>query len=294
MVRLLKHLLLFVPIFYSSQNSVLIPVKIENKWGFINENKKLIIPAQYDKAFPFEEYSIYNKTERKYKIVFLAKVFEGKSMKCILSNNENIPCTNLSSKNEGPKTMVSVAYEDEIIKKRLIKENEDEKIINDFKKNTHEQYDDIRIATYNPLYFIVRKNKKAGITDQNGTLTVPVIFDFVEPKSFTNLQGNEEIYFIGQLYQTINPNLPNAYFSNKGKLFLKNYTPYFPLIPSGLLIKTQNKNGKHLIYNIQEKKHISKKQFDRLGSSYQNGFLLAERNGKEFFIDEKGKEYIYP
>ena len=68
----------------------------------------------------------------------------------------------------------------------------------------------------------------------------------------------------------------------------------FLTIPSGLLIKTQNKDGKHLIYNIQEKKHISKKQFDKLGSSYQNGFLLAERNGKEFFIDEKGKEYIYP
>lgn len=290
MIRLIKNILFLAPAFYFPQKP-LIPVKIENKWGFMDENKKLVIPAQYDQAYTFAEYKIFDKAEKRYKNVSLAKVFEKKNMKCILSSNIDLPCTNLSGNSENSTASVSFANEDEILRKKIIRKNEDKKIIEDFKKKVSQLYDDIDIVTHQPLFFKVKKNNKTGITNADGATIVPVNFDYAEGKSFTNQQGNREIYFIGFIQAD---NSSYEYFSGNGKLLLKSYMPYFPVLQSGILIKVQNKEGKYIIYNIQERKFINKKKYDKLASSYQNGYLLAERKDKEFFIDETGKEYIYP
>lgn len=267
-------------------------MKIEGKWGFMDENKKLMIPAQYDQVYPFAEYKIFDKAEKKYENVYLAKVFDKKNMKCLLSDNTNLPCANLSSTSENFSTSVYFTDEDEIQRKKLIRENEDRKIIDDFQKKVPDWFDGIKIINRTPLFFEVKKNNKFGIANESGDIIVPINFDFNEPKNFTNQQGNQEIYFIGSfMYPS---DAPNEYFSGNGKLLLKNYIPYVPILQSGKLIKVKNKEGKYTIYNIQKRKFINKKQYDKVASSYQNGYLLTERKDKEFFIDETGKEYIYP
>lgn len=289
MIHLIRNILILAPVFYFPQKP-LIPVKIENKWGFMDENKKLIISAQYDQAYPFAEYRIYDKAEKRYKNVSLAKVFDKKNMKCILYSNIDIPCTNLSGNSENFTTNVYLADEDEILRKKIIRENEDRKIIDDFKKKVPQLFDDISIVTHHPLFFKVKRDNKTGITNEDGTTVVAIKFDYTEAKGFTSSQGNQEIYFMGfmqaeNIYE---------YFSGDGKLLFKNYMPYFPIVQSGTLIKVKNREGKYIIYNIRERKFINKKKYDKLASSYQNGYLLAERKDKEFFIDETGKEYIYP
>ncbi|KQT19284.1 hypothetical protein ASG31_18070 [Chryseobacterium sp. Leaf404] len=279
MIRLIKNILLLVPVFYFPQKP-LIPVKIENKWGFMDENKKLVIPAQYDQAYPFAEYKIFDKEEKKYKNVSLAKVFEKKNMKCILSTNINLPCTNLSSNSENSATSVFFADEDEILRKKIIREDEDRKIIDDFQKKVPDQFEGIKIITHTPLFFEVKKNNKFGVANESGDIIVPINFDFTEPKSFTNQQRNQEIYFIGKfMYPS---DAPTEYFSRNGKLLLKSYMPYFPILQSGTLIKVQDKEGNYIIYNIQERKFINKKSIINSPQAIKMGIYWRKGRIKNF------------
>ena len=290
MMQVAKYLFLLLPFLFCAQNGKLIPVKVGSKWGFMDAKNTLIIPAKYDRANPFAEYERYDKTERKIKKITLAKVFEDRKMKCILADNTELPCDNLSRASENSSSDILTESESKIRQAEMMRREKDEKIIDDFKKQNIGQFDDVKIAAKNPLLFRITKNKKYGITDEKGTVIIPADFEIIETKSFSNSQGKHEAYFIGK---SLDPKTSNLYFSDRGKKFAENFMPYFPVHPSGNLIKIQDSKGKYRIYNFQQKKYINKNYYDKLDSSYDNGLLLAERNGSEFYIDETGKEYVY-
>jgi len=67
---LIPVLFLFNSLAYASDASKLIPVKVDNKWGYINASGKLLIPTSYDYASQFDEHGFATvKTGTKYGLI---------------------------------------------------------------------------------------------------------------------------------------------------------------------------------------------------------------------------------
>lgn len=273
--------------FVFGQKATLFPAKKGDQWGFVDQNNKLVIAPQYDLAYPFKEYKVYNPQSKNYTHVMSAHVRLNNQSKCIAENNTEIDCKKLEDPSEVKDDFTS-ATETEVKAMERKAENEKQEIISQLPKNIQEQYERIDVFSKSIPLFLVKKKGKSGIINNTGKLIIPADYDYIEGHGYETSPGKFEPYFIAGPYTRTGV---NQYFTKDGKLFLDNYQPYSSIHQFGKLTIVTDKNGKRKIYNLPARKYINDKTYDKF-SWFTDGMMLVERDGKEFYIDESGKEYI--
>ncbi|KPE49561.1 WG repeat-containing protein [Chryseobacterium indologenes] len=278
--------------FVFGQKATLFPVKKGNQWGFVDQNNKLVIAPQYDLAYPFKEYKVYNSQSKNYTHVMSAHVRLNNQSKCIAENNTEIDCKKLKDISETADndtySSIMSATETEVKAMERKAENEKQEIISQLSKDIQEQYESIDVFAKSTPLFLVKKNGKSGIINNTGKLIIPADYDYIEGHSYETSPGKFEPYFIAGPYTRTGV---HQYFTKDGKLFLDNYQPYSSIHQFGKLTIVADKNGKKKIYSLPARKYINDKTYDKF-SWFTDGMMLVERAGKEFYIDESGKEYI--
>ena len=279
-MKYLVHLLLLLSSSLFSQKSKIMPVKKGNLWGFADENMKFVIQPQYNQAFPFEDYKIYDQISHKYQLVRLAKVYKNNKLKCIDENNSENDCTNLTPyRKEFIEPKTTVATEASI----------DEPVIEDQVPSIiKEKFNNVEIFYKEPMIYLVKKDKKKGLIDANGKEIIPINFDFIERHTIWENSEKKEFFFTATNLNTIKTD----YFDLTGKLIFESFEPYSPIDPYNNFISIRDKNGKLRIYNLVKRNFINNKFYDKVYNSFIDEQILVERNKKEFYIDRNGKEYI--
>lgn len=279
-MKYLVHLLLLLSSSLFSQKSKIMPVKKGNLWGFADENMKFVIQPQYNQAFPFEDYKIYDQISHKYQLVRLAKVYKNNKLKCIDENNSENDCTNLTPyRKEFIEPKTTVATEASI----------DEPVIEDQVPSIiKEKFNNVEIFYKEPMIYLVKKDKKKGLIDANGKEIIPINFDFIERHTIWENSEKKEFFFTATNLNTIKTD----YFDLTGKLIFESFEPYSPIDPYNNFISIRDKNGKLRIYNLVKRNFINNKFYDKVYNSFIDEKILVERNKKEFYIDRNGKEYI--
>ncbi|MDR2237125.1 MAG: WG repeat-containing protein [Chryseobacterium sp.] len=269
------------------QNATLFPAKKGDKWGFVDQNNKLVIAPQYDVAYPFKEYKAYDPQARSYKKVMSARVRLHDQSKCILENHTETDCKKLEDPSEYTDNFTS-ATETEV--KAMQKKASDEKqeIISQLPENIRKQYDSVDLLSRSPLLFMVKKNGKSGIISNTGNVIIPIAYNYIETHRYETTPDHYEFYFIAVSHNNTGP---YQYYSKEGKLFLENYQPYSSIHQFGKFAAVTDKKGKKKIYSQVAGKYINDKTYDKL-SMFTDGMMLVTREGKDFYIDESGKEYI--
>lgn len=279
-MKYLVHLLLLLSSSLFSQKSKIMPVKKGNLWGFADENMKFVIQPQYNQAFPFEDYKIYDQISHKYQLVRLAKVYKNNKLKCIDENNSENDCTNLTPyRKEFIEPKTTVATEASI----------DEPVIEDqVPYIIKEKFNNVEIFYKEPMIYLVKKDKKKGLIDANGKEIIPINFDFIERHAIWENSEKKEFFFTATNLNTIKTD----YFDLTGKLIFESFEPYSPIDPYNNFISIRDKNGKLRIYYLVKRNFINNKFYDKVYNSFIDEKILVERNKKEFYIDRNGKEYI--
>ncbi|MDR6922254.1 WG repeat-containing protein [Chryseobacterium sp. 2987] len=273
--------------FVFGQKATLFPAKKGDQWGFVDQNNKLVIAPQYDLAYPFKEYKVYNPQSKNYTHVMSAHVRLNNQSKCIAENNTEIDCKKLEDPSEVTDDFTS-ATETEVKTMERKAENEKQDIISQLPKDIQEQYERIDVFAKSTPLFLVKKNGKSGIINNTGKLIIPADYDYIEAHGYETSPGKFEPYIIAGPYTSTGV---HQYFTKDGKIFLENYQRYSSIHQFGKLTIVADKNGKRKIYNLPARKYINDKTYDKF-SWFTDGMMLVGRDGKEFYIDESGKEYI--
>ncbi|WP_160140150.1 WG repeat-containing protein [Chryseobacterium sp. c4a] len=282
---------LLLPCFIFTQKPTLFPLKKGDKWGYGDKNNKFVIAPQYDFAYPFSEYKVYDPQLKKYSNQMSAKVQLSDKTKCILENNTEISCSKLEdpSFTDDESTFIS-ATEEEIKEMRRKSDNAEQNIINQTPEILKNTYKKVNVLSTSPLLFLVEKDNKKGVVNNTGNTVVPIEYDYIQPHAYQNPSGSYETYMVAGLY-SINSNMLDKYYSKDGKIFLESYYPYSPADLSGKFIKIADKDKKIRIYSLNSQKYINNSAYNKVLDTFSKGMMLVERNGIQFYIDDSGKEY---
>lgn len=285
----MKYWFLFFSCIIFAQQPNLYPVKKGEKWGYYDGIKKIVITPQYDFAEPFSDYRIYDPSSRKYNKVRSATVVINGKKKCILPDSSEINCSKLSndaSEDSGINAYDISQQQYEVQQKAI--ENENRELINQIPLEIRSKYDKINRFNQSLPLFLVVKNGKSGIIENNGNVVLPLVNDFVEGHVYeTATAGKYDLYFVGVNLKPV----PDKYYLRDGKFLIESYSPFSTASDSGSFIKVSDKNKKIKIYNLTYKKYINDKTYDKTPGLFSNGMMLVERNGQQFYIDETGKEF---
>ena len=151
---LIPVLLLLNSLAYASDASKLIPVKVDNKWGYINASGKLLIPTSYDYAGQFDKYGFaIVKTGTKYGLI-----------------------------NKYNKKIIKEEYDHiEVVDKNklLVKKGRYYGVINLVKDTPIDiLYDEI--STFENGFLKIRKDSLYGIVDTEGKLVSDALFSDIK------------------------------------------------------------------------------------------------------------------
>jgi hypothetical protein len=254
----------------------LIPFLKGNKWGFCDRDKKLVIPAVYDAAFPFgvvpedEEKLFYPKQDE-------AVVRKGKQLLFINARGET-------------KLAEGIDHPGQQIVQQLNEGSWRSNYETNGKKGFVLKGDTVVPAIYDDVQrlargeYFVRLNGKAGMLDKDGkTWLAPAEFEDIQPE---NLKGG------GRSYQVMSKNIRWGLYVN-GKA----------LMPAEYRLIRQMGAWSFDWYQVQRndgKWQLADANGQPIGAAYDNmgGYdpgtdrMKVSSNGKWGFIDSKGQVQV--
>jgi len=233
----------------------LIPVKIEDKWGYIDSEGKIIINPQFDEAFLFSEGLALVKTNNKYGYI-------SDDGKYVIN----------------PMYMSATYFFDGLA--LVVTENGYPTFIN--KKGeikfTVNEADECRLFYEGLAAF--KSNQKWGFIDNSGKISINAQFDRV---------GNfeEDMAFFAN---DVEQKLKYGYINKKGEIIINpQFDEAYNFVDGLALVKLNDKYG----FIDKTGKFIINAQFD-VAASFSDGLSLVKSGDKFGFIDESGKIVINP
>ena len=279
----------------------LIPVMKENKWGFVNRKLQVVIKPAYDVViYPFTGYRVPKFTT----IDSMAYVKQGDERFFINTKGGrvvNLP-KNYSYNNRLSAPIIEESIYDEEQEALQNKKREAEfltdsitgkmGIIERYTKAVlvAPQYDKIsKIYTdenLNDNLYAVQRNKKWGVINAKGKVLLNSIYDFIEGVRY--IDSKKKVYFTA-FKDKVTSVISNNTVIISGEQFIMGAGSNQPNI--GIYINRTDKLG--YLYDFEKQKFINKIGFEQMGNAiFEEGIMKVERNGKTFYIDTTGKEFI--
>lgn len=279
----------------------LIPVMKENKWGFVNRKLQVVIKPAYDVViYPFTGYRVPKSNT----IDSMAYVKQGDERFFINTKGGrvvNLP-KNYSYNNRLSAPIIEESIYDEEQEALQNKKREAEfltdsitgkmGIIERYTKAVlvAPQYDKIsKIYTdenLNDNLYAVQLNKKWGVINAKGKVLLNSIYDFIEGVRY--IDSKKKVYFTA-FKDKVTSVISNNTVIISGEQFIMGAGSNQPNI--GIYINRTDKLG--YLYDFEKQKFINKIGFEQMGNAiFEEGIMKVERNGKTFYIDTTGKEFI--
>lgn len=279
----------------------LIPVMKENKWGFVNRKLQVVIKPAYDVViYPFTGYRVPKSNT----IDSMAYVKQGDERFFINTKGGrvvNLP-KNYSYNNRLSAPIIEESIYDEEQEALQNKKREAEfltdsitgkmGIIERYTKAVlvAPQYDKIsKIYTdenLNDNLYAVQRNKKWGVINAKGKVLLNSIYDFIEGVRY--IDSKKKVYFTA-FKDKVTSVISNNTVIISGEQFIMGAGSNQPNI--GIYINRTDKLG--YLYDFEKQKFINKIGFEQMGNAiFEEGIMKVERNGKTFYIDTTGKEFI--
>ena len=279
----------------------LIPVMKENKWGFVNRKLQVVIKPAYDVViYPFTGYRVPKSNT----IDSMAYVKQGDERFFINTKGGrvvNLP-KNYSYNNRLSAPIIEESIYDEEQEALQNKKREAEfltdsitgkmGIIERYTKAVlvAPQYDKIsKIYTdenLNDNLYAVQLNKKWGVINAKGKVLLNSIYDFIEGVRY--IDSKKKVYFTA-FKDKVTSVISNNTVIISGEQYIMGAGSNQPNI--GIYINRTDKLG--YLYDFEKQKFINKIGFEQMGNAiFEEGIMKVERNGKTFYIDTTGKEFI--
>jgi len=240
-------------------------VKLNGRWGYIDENKKLVIPIRYRKVKPFSE--------------GLAEVMDSSSVAQGYIDKTGKLIIPFSKKYGGMGDFHNGLAKFVII--NLYSDNDKFGFIDKTGKEITPLYDDI--GTFSEGFAIVKLNGKYGYIDETGKEVTPLKYDNVEifhdGLAFVRLNG--KCGLIDKTGKEVIP-LIYSYIPFYGD-FLGNFLKVYKNEKCGII----DRNNKEIIPIIYDEVNYAQK-FNK-GEVVKYDLLEVEKNGKYGLFDETGK-----
>jgi hypothetical protein len=186
--------------------------------GVLRWYQKIVITPQYDFAEPFSDYRIYDPSSRKYnKVRSATVVMNGKEM--YSPDSSEINCSKLSNdaSEDSGINAYDISQEQYEVQQKAI-ENENQELINQIPVEIRSKYDKINRFNQSLPLFLVVKNGKSGIIENNGNVVLPLVNDFVEGHVYeTATAGKYDLYFVGVNLKPV----PDKYYLKMENFLLK-------------------------------------------------------------------------
>lgn len=279
----------------------LIPVMKENKWGFVNRKLQVVIKPAYDVViYPFTGYRVPKSNT----IDSMAYVKQGDERFFINTKGSrvvNLP-KNYSYNNRLSAPIIEESIYDEEQEALQNKKREAEfltdsitgkiGIIERYTKAVlvAPQFDKIsKIYTdenLNDNLYAVQRNKKWGVINAKGKVLLNNIYDFIEGVRY--IDSKKKVYFTA-FKDKVTSVISNNTVIISGEQFIMGAGSNQPNI--GIYINRTDNLG--YLYDFEKQKFINKIGFEQMGNTvFEEGIMKVERNGKTFYIDTTGKEFI--
>lgn len=279
----------------------LIPVMKENKWGFANRKLQLVIKPTYDDViYPFTGYKLPKSTT----IDSMAYVKQGEERFFINTKGNRVanlpknydyndrlsaPIIEESIYDEEQETWENKKREAEFFtdsitgKKGIIERNTKAVLV-------APQFDKInKIYTDENLddnLYAVQLNKKWGVINAKGKVLLNSIYDFIEGVRYIDSKNN--VYFTA-FKDKVTSVISNNAVVISGEQYVMGGGTNQPNI--GLYINRADRLG--YLYDFEKQKFINKIGFEQMSNAiFEEGLMQVQRNGKKFYIDTTGKEFI--
>lgn len=254
-----------------------------NKYGVINRNGDVIVPACYDEIQipnPSKPLFIcmydYDDEKDQYKI----KVFNEKSEQ-ILYQYVVVEAISLNS------GLSRIPYEKSVLK---FKEKDKFGLIDfDGKIIAKANYDDIQSFDYNEGLLLVRKNDKYGIININGVTVVKEKYDKVESDAYYEEGSNykKSGFIVGN---KSGDTFKYGFINCKGKQILDTKFEQIGRIKNNEknddIYLVAFDNGKAGFY--KNSKQILKNEYEDIGYDQNNNCLILQKDGKQGLADFNG------
>ena len=289
--------------------SNLLPIKIKQKWGLIDENGNIVMEPKYDligNKFGMQRTTVSRFTSNYITVQSDNKIglitFQGEEILAPLFDEviDVFPDSVFTVKNDGKllvvnekgETLFDGKYEEVIPisairnfyiiredgKYGLLKKGEGyiiqpEYLLLKIHKN-RKPFLEFKTETS-------AKKEKYGIIDFENNIVLPAEFDSIK-------MINENLYLTKKEFFELRDNKNNIYISEKDKWSEVN------ILSSSFLSFSSNIKNRTKIYSLKSKKFISvKTEFDEY-TKFRSNFLLGKKDGKYGLIDTLGKIVIPP
>ena len=138
----------------------------------------------------------------------------------------------------------------------------------------------------NDNLYAVQLNKKWGVINAKGKVLLNSIYDFIEGVRY--IDSKKKVYFTA-FKDKVTSVISNNTVIISGEQFIMGAGSNQPNI--GIYINRTDKLG--YLYDFEKQKFINKIGFEQMGNAiFEEGIMKVERNGKTFYIDTTGKEFI--
>lgn len=230
-----------------------------NKWGFVNENNKIMIPFEYDFVNPFENGLAYAKNNGKE--FFLTK----RNLKLTGDYDEaRIFTFGLAPVSKNKKW----GFIDETGKLVI-------PLV----------YDQVEYFTQNNLS-AVTKNGKSGFIDKHGKEMIPVIYEKVISEQLDNIVIARKNYKWA-FFDNTGKQLSDFLYTNVQRAWKGDDTTFFENGPASVKV-----NGKYIFLNKNLHPAFSNLSFDSATSFDSNRNAIVMKNGKFGVLKDDGKLVI--
>ncbi len=299
-------------------NSNLYEYKKSNKYGIINSNGVIVLPANFDYLYSQNDASILAAQNQKIGIVTKESNNRLAVNKFYDSLEPTYDSTYTLSEIEN-QSLKHEEYDDEQVS------DSDDKTIDESTSAVEveimEETDNtLEAITYNPptTSYIAQINHKLGLVDSNNKVVIPIIYDEMGSfEHFIRVKKDNKYGLITEKNDIIKPliyddimSLNGLHGDSIGMVFTKDHQQHLANKFGSTLTKFSDyrfindklygldnmtvieKDGKYGLFNITGKKVIIPPIYEDMSESIYNNSILAQLDGKKLLIDTSGKMLI--